>query len=220
MSTEARAMTRRTVVKVCGITRTADAGWALECGADWLGFIVHGDSPRRVEPERAAAIVDKLAGGVAVAVMVGVTPAQALDLAQRSHAKRVQLHRVSSRGWPADFPLPCAFSMGVTPDGELVGEEPEARHLLLLDTSYGDWAGGTGQVWPWPVARPFSERRDVMLAGGLSGDNVADAIRTLHPFGVDASSSLESSPGHKDPERVRHYVEAARQCDSHDKEVR
>jgi phosphoribosylanthranilate isomerase len=148
-----------------------------------------------------------------VAVLAGVTPARALELASRAHAHRVQLHGVSPRNWPADFPLPCAFTVGVTPEGELTGEEPEGRHLLLLDTSVSGRTGGTGRVWPWAVARPLVARRDVMVAGGLNGDNVAEAIRTLRPFGVDAASSLERSPGIKDPERVRRFIAAARQPD-------
>jgi phosphoribosylanthranilate isomerase len=211
---------RRTVVKVCGLTRREDAAWALACGADWLGFIVHAESPRWIEPEQAARIVDAVGGGVAVAVMHGVTPERALEMARRAHAHRVQLHGVSARDWPADFPLPCAFVVGVTPEGALVGEEPPERHLLLLDTSIKGRTGGTGQVWPWALARPITARRDVMLAGGLSGDNVAEAIRALHPFGVDAASSLESSPGCKDPERVRRFVAAARLSESTPKEVR
>ena len=210
----------RTVVKVCGLTRREDAAWALACGADWLGFILHGEGPRLLEPEQVARIVDSVGGGVPVAVMAGVTPEQALDLAQRAHAHRVQVHGVSARGWPPDFPLPCAFAMGVTPEGELQGEEPEARHLLLLDTSVAGKTGGTGRVWPWALARPIVARRDVMVAGGLSGDNVADAIRTLQPFGVDAASSLEASPGIKDPERVRRFIEAARQSNPTPREVR
>jgi phosphoribosylanthranilate isomerase len=202
------------VVKVCGLTRREDAAWALACGADWLGFIVNGDSPRRIEPERAAELIEAAGGGVPVAVMVGVTPVQALDLARRARAERVQLHRVPPATWPADFPLACTFAVGVTAEGRLVGDEPAPRHLLLLDTSHTDLAGGTGRVWPWASARALATRRDVMLAGGLSGENVADAIRALRPFGVDASSKLESSPGEKDPDRVRRYVEAARQCDA------
>ncbi len=207
-------MTRRTVVKVCGLTRLEDAAHAMACGADWLGFVVHGGSPRRVEPEHAARIVGAIGGTVAVAVMVGVTPEQALDIARRARAHRVQLHRVAPATWPADFPLPCAFAMGVTPEGEMVGEEPGSPHLVLLDTSYGKQAGGTGRTWPWEVARGLTARRDVMLAGGLSGANVAQAIRTLQPFGVDASSALELSPGIKDPERVRQFVTAAREFDA------
>lgn len=202
------------MVKVCGLTHRDDAAWALECGADWLGFIVQGDSPRRLEPEAAAAIAKAVQGGIIVAVMVDVTPEQALDLARRANASRVQLHRVSPGSWPNDFPLPCTFVVGVTPTGELRGEEPAAKHLLLLDTSVPGRDGGTGQVWPWEVARGIVARRDVMLAGGLSGDNVADAVRVLRPFGVDASSALEATPGRKDPERVRRYIEAVRLCDA------
>lgn len=203
-------MARRTIVKVCGLTRREDASWALACGADWLGFVVHGDSPRRIAPEDAGRIVAAVGGALPVAVMVDVTPAEALDLATRSNARRVQLHRVDPAAWPDDFPLPCTFALGVTPEGRIVGDEPASKHLLLLDTSHGQQAGGTGRTWPWAVASSIAGRRDVMLAGGLNGDNVAEAIRTLRPFGVDASSSLESSPGQKDPERVRRFIEAAR----------
>ena len=209
---------RRTLVKVCGLTRREDAAWALECGADWLGFIVHADSPRRIEPERAAAIVDTLADRLAtgnrkaVAVMWGVDAAQALELARRAHAHRVQVHRPSG-AWPDEFPLPCAFAVGVTPEGRVVDDEPAARHLLMLDTSISGREGGTGRTWPWAVARPIAARRDVLLAGGLSADNVAEAIHTLRPFGVDAASRLESQPGVKDPEKVRRYIETVRACD-------
>ena len=213
-------MIARTVVKVCGITRGEDAAWALHCGADWLGFILRGESPRLIDPERAAAIVDQARAAVtgrawsAVAVIAGATPEQALDLARRAHADRVQLHGVSAASWPADFPLPCAFAVGVTTEGALVGEEPPQGHLLMLDTAVAGRTGGSGQAWPWSAARAIVSRRDVLLAGGLSGENVADAVRLLRPFGVDASSRLESRPGTKDPERVRRYVEAVRACEA------
>jgi len=210
------AGSRRTVVKVCGLTRREDAAWALECGADWLGFIVHGESPRRIDPARAAEIVDALGAQgtdrpwTAVAVMVGVTPAQALDLARRAHAQRVQLHGVAAADWPEDFPIPCAIVAGVGPDGALVGEEPALRHLLMLDTAAAGGGGGTGRTWPWAAARPIAARRDVLLAGGLNDENVADAVRALRPFGVDASSGLEKAPGIKDAGRVRRFVDAVR----------
>ena len=206
----------RTLVKVCGLTRLEDARWALECGADWLGFIVRSDGPRRIEPERVAAIVDELGAHEkaprwqAVAVMAGAGPDEALALAQRSHAHRVQLHGADATRWPAEFPYACAFAVGVTPEGVLLADEPPARHLLMLDTSVGGHEGGTGRTWPWASARAIAERRDVLLAGGLHAGNVTEAIQALHPFGVDAASRLESHPGVKDPEKVRRYVEAVR----------
>lgn len=198
------------VVKVCGLTRREDAAWARECGADWLGFIVHGESPRRVEPEAMAGILESLPGAVGVAVMVGVGPDEALALGHRCHASRVQLHRVDPASWPEDFPLPCTFGVGVTLEGALVGHEPSAAHLLLLDTAHGPLAGGSGRPFDWSIAAPIAARRPVLLAGGLHGDNVAEAIARVHPAGVDASSALESAPGLKDPERVRRFVAAAR----------
>jgi phosphoribosylanthranilate isomerase len=216
----AAGASRRTLVKVCGLTRLEDARWALECGADWLGFIVHADGPRRIEPERAAAMVDELGGSAesarwqAVAVISGAGPDEALAIARRAHAHRAQLHRADATRWPEDFPLPCAFAVGVTPEGVLLAGEPPARHLLMLDTSIAGHEGGTGRTWPWAVARSIAERRDVLLAGGLHAENVAEAIHTLKPFGVDAASRLESRPGIKDPEKVRRYVEAVRLCET------
>jgi phosphoribosylanthranilate isomerase len=216
----ASGASRRTLVKICGLTRLEDAKWALECGADWLGFIVRTDGPRRIEPDRVAAIVDELAGSVkgarwqAVAVMAGAGANEALALAQRCHAHRVQLHGSDAARWPAEFPLPCAFAVGVTPEGVLLADEPPARHLLMLDTSVAGHEGGTGRTWPWAVAHSIAERRDVLLAGGLHAENVAEAIHTLRPFGVDAASRLESRPGVKDPERVRRFVEAVRLCET------
>ncbi|HEV2105041.1 MAG TPA: phosphoribosylanthranilate isomerase [Candidatus Eisenbacteria bacterium] len=203
----------RTRVKVCGLTRAEDAAWALACGADWLGFLVRGEGPRAIAPERAREIVAGLEGAVAVAVMVGVTPDEALALATRAGAARVQLHRVDPRGWPADFPLPCAFAVGVDGEGRLTDPEPAEPHLALLDRAHPTLAGGTGRAFPWAAARALAARRAVMLAGGLDGDNVAEAIRAARPFGVDASSRLESSPGVKDRERLRRFVAAAREAD-------
>ena len=210
--------TRRTVVKVCGLTRLEDARWALGCGADWLGFIVRADGPRVIGPERTAEIVDALrqegSAFEAVAVLLGLGPAEALELAQRAHADRIQLHKSDPSAWPAEFAFPCTFSVGVTPEGAMLAAEPPARYLMMLDTSVAGHEGGTGRTWPWAVARPLATRRDVLLAGGLHADNVGEAISTLQPFGVDAASRLESSPGIKDPEKVRRYIEAVRQCEA------
>jgi len=211
---------RRTVVKVCGLTLLEDARWALECGADWIGFIVRSDGPRRIEPERAAVIVDELAAREAtrrwqaVAVMNGASPDESLALAQRAHVHRVQLHGADAARWPLEFPYPCAFAVGVTPEGVLLADEPPEPHLLMLDTSLGGHEGGTGRTWPWPVARSIAARRDLLLAGGLDAENVAEAIQALKPFGVDAASRLEARPGVKDPDKVRRYIEAVRMLET------
>lgn len=204
---------------MCGLTRLEDARAALDAGADWLGFVVHGESPRRVAPEAVRSIVAALAGGASgepggvVAVMVGPGPEQALDLARRAGATRVQLHRVRAAEWPAGFPLPVTFAIPVAEDGSITEELPVAGPLVMLDTADPARAGGTGRAFPWETARIVAATRPVLLAGGLDGGNVAAAIEQVRPHGVDASSRLEREPGIKDPERVRRFVAAVRASD-------
>lgn len=205
---------RHTVVKVCGLTSFEDAALALSAGADWLGFVVHGESPRWLDPGRAADIVAAVGRGVAVAVLVGTGPDEALALATRAGAARVQVHRVDPAGWPDDFPLPCAFAAGVDEQGNVRDALPAGPHLVLLDTAHATLAGGTGRAFPWEAARALAARRPVMLAGGLDGDNVGAALAAARPFGVDASSRLERAPGIKDHDRVRRFVAAVREFDA------
>ena len=203
----------RTIIKVCGLTSLDDAREARAAGADWLGFILKGESPRLIEADAAGAIATELAGATLVAVMVSPTPAEATDLARRAGATRVQLHRVDAMRWPSNFPLPVAFAVGVDSSGTLQSPLPTARHLVMLDHSDGKRAGGTGETFPWEAAEPLARIRDVLLAGGLGPDNVADAIARVRPFGVDASSRLERAPGIKDRALVRRFVLAVKECD-------
>lgn len=203
----------RTIVKVCGITRLADAEVAIEAGAHWIGVILKHDGPRRVPPEVSREIARALPRAIVVGVLVSPTPDEALQLADRAHATRLQLHRVDSMRWPDDFPLPVTFSVPVAEDGSLTEPLPAEQHLVLLDTAHAVRAGGTGQTFPWEFARVVAAARPVLLAGGLDAGNVASAIERVRPFGVDACSRLESAPGHKDPARVRRFVAAVRACD-------
>lgn len=204
---------RRTLVKVCGITRLEDAAAACLAGADWIGFVLSGESPRRIAPEDALVIARASEPAIAVAVLVAPTPEQALALARRAGCARVQLHRVDPAAWPADFPLPASFAVPVHADGRLGAALPEARHLVLLDAAHPTLAGGTGRRLPWQAAMALAARRDVMLAGGLDADSVGEAIAQVHPYGVDASSRLESAPGVKDAALIHAFVRAARDAD-------
>ena len=205
---------RHTTVKVCGITRLEDARVAVEAGADWLGFVLWEGSPRRIDVATARTIADALPRTIAVAVLVSPTPDEALALAERTGAKRVQLHRVDPAAWPGDFPLPVTFAVPVEPDGRLAGPLPVGtRHLVLLDTAHARLPGGTGRHFAWGAVAPLAASRPVMLAGGLDAERAAAALEAVRPFGIDASSRLESAPGLKDPERVRRFVAAVRECD-------
>lgn len=207
-------MTRRTIVKICGITRLEDARTAFEAGADWIGLILWEGSPRRVSADAAAEIVAALTGVTAVAVLVSPTPEQALEQATRIGAHRVQLHRVDPASWPTGFPLPVTFALGVEEDGSLRGALPRERDLLMLDTARPGLVGGTGTTFPWAVAARYAATRPVLLAGGLDAGNVALALEHVRPYGVDSASRLEMEPGLKDPDAVRRFVAAVRTWDA------
>jgi phosphoribosylanthranilate isomerase len=203
-----------TIVKICGLTQPEDAVAALAAGADWLGFVVAAGGPRQIGAERMAAIVDALPGVVGVAVVASVGPDEALALARRAHAARLQVHRADPAAWPADFPLPCSFVTGVDGEGGLHGPLAPPPHLVQLDTAHATLTGGTGRSFPWARARGIVDGRPFVLAGGLGGDNVAAAIAAAAPFGVDASSRLERAPGIKDHDQMRRFVAAVRECDA------
>ena len=205
---------RRTIVKVCGITRPEDARAAVAAGADWLGYILWDGSPRGVSPEQMRAMADPLPSTIAVAVMVSPEPDEALKAAGRAGADRVQLHRVDPSKWPADFPLPVTFAVPVAGDGSLGAPLPALDHLVLLDTAHRVLPGGTGERFPWETARVVAATRPILLSGGLDAECVADAIEQVQPFGVDASSRLERAPGIKDADKVRRFVAAVRAWDA------
>jgi phosphoribosylanthranilate isomerase len=204
----------RTVVKVCGLTRAEDARAALDAGADWLGFVLKGASPRLVDAAAAGDIAAACGAREVVAVLVSPWPDDALRLARLARATRVQLHRVDPTAWPADFPLPLVFAVPVEPDGRVAGPLPAERHLVLLDTAHPTLAGGTGTGYPWEGAAELARRRPVLVAGGLGPDTVGAAVERVRPYGVDASSRLERAPGIKDHNRVRRFVAAVRESDA------
>lgn len=203
-----------TIVKICGITRIEDARNAASAGADWIGFVLQGESPRRISAARARAIVDALEAIVTVGVMVTPTPDEALLLAREAGVSRIQLHGVDPASWPAEFPLPVAFAVPVAEDGAMLSALPRPSDLVLLDTAHARLAGGTGRTFPWFVAATVAAEFSVMVAGGLDDTNVRGMLEEVRPWGVDASSRLESAPGVKDAARVRRFIDAVRAHDA------
>ena len=203
-----------TIVKICGITRVEDARHAVSAGADWIGFVLQGESPRRISAARARAIVDAIGDIVTVGVMVTPTPEEALVLAREAGVARIQLHGVDPASWPREFPLPVAFAVPVAEDGAMMSALPRPSDLVLLDTAHAKLAGGTGRTFPWFVAATVAAEFSVMVAGGLDDANVVAMLEQVGPWGVDASSRLESAPGIKDPSRVQRFVDAVRAHDA------
>lgn len=204
-----------TRVKICGLTRLEDALAALEAGADYLGF-VFAPSPRRIEPAAAARIIAALPAGSAerVGVFVNETADRINAIAAEVGLTMVQLAGDEPPGIHARLALPAIKALRLRR-----GERPEAMTgpaeafaYLMIEPYVEGRYGGTGRTADWEAAAAVAGRLPgrVFLAGGLTPENVANAIARVRPFAVDASSRLESSPGIKDPQRIRKFVEAVR----------
>jgi len=206
----------RTRVKICGITRSEDAAAAAALGADAIGLVFYDGSPRRVEIGRAAEIAADLPLFVqAVGLFVD---AGAAEIAAVLGQVRVDILQFHGDEPPADcrrFGLPYIKAVRMRP-GIDVRAEAERYHdarALLLDAYRPGVAGGTGMTFPWSEV-PARPGVHILLAGGLTPDNVAQAIRAVRPYGVDVSGGVEAAKGIKDAARMAAFFEAVRRADA------
>ena len=199
-------------VKICGITRVEDALAAAELGADALGFNLWPGSRRHVSAEAARQIVDRLPPFVTpVGVFVNQPPAEVLHLAAMAGVMVVQLHGDEEPRDCAGHVLPVikAFRVAGAEDLHPIPRYVRAAAVLLDSRSEG--FGGSGRAFDWELARRAPGRRPVILAGGLTAENVAEAVRAVRPWAVDVASGVESSPGVKDRERMARFLRAAKE---------
>jgi phosphoribosylanthranilate isomerase len=198
------------VLKICGITRLGDARHAVEQGATALGFVFWPRSPRYIAPERAAEIVAALPAAV---TKVGVFVNEQIERVQAVTAAAgvnvVQLHGDEPPTYGAALGCPIFRSMTLVDAEAVIGAWPPGTPLLL-DAADRERRGGTGVTVDWPRAAEFARQRRVILAGGLTPDNVGDAIETVNPYGVDVSSGVEQAAGIKDLAKVTRFLENAR----------
>ena len=206
-----------TRIKICGVTRLEDALWAVDLGAAALGFNFYPPSPRYIEPAAARAIVRRLPPFVtAVGVFANETDAgHVISLALEASVTAVQVH---GPGFPALHELLSAFTLVVA---VAVREGFKAEELgrfkpsaYLLDAFDPDRQGGTGKTFDWSAAREASQYGAIILAGGLTPENVGRAVREVRPFAVDVASGVESAPGIKDPAKLRAFFAAVAEADS------
>jgi phosphoribosylanthranilate isomerase len=196
------------VIKVCGITRFDDARAAIDCGANALGFVFWPESPRFIEPDRARAIVRKLPPFVTtVGVFVDQPVAYITDVTGIVRLGAVQLHggETPETARLLDAPVVKAISGEAVMRGV---DQWDDQVLLLVDAHDPLRRGGTGQRADWNAAKDLARRRRLLLAGGLTPENVAEAVELVRPFGIDVSSGVERAPGIKDHVRVRALFEA------------
>jgi phosphoribosylanthranilate isomerase len=194
------------IVKICGITRLEDAEAAVAAGADAIGFIFWPTSPRFIDPHRARAIAAALPPFVTA---VGVFVDQPLDyvngVSSLVRLGVVQLHGDETPQFAAAVSRPVM--KGVSTGTADISVWP-ARIRLLLDVHDPVTRGGTGRTIDWAAAAEMTAQREMVLAGGLSPENVADAIARVRPFGIDVSSGVERAPGIKDHRRLKALFEA------------
>ncbi len=213
-----------TWVKICGTTNLDDARAAIAAGVDAIGF-VFAPSPRRITPAEARQIIAELPGDIervgvfvdesaervgAVADEVGLTAVQLYG------DERFQLAKALADGGRR-LRVIAALSLDVLQKHAVAGASfdfPNGVDTVLLDSIGQTKQGGTGKTWDWGAAQPLTGalRRNVhiVVAGGLTPANVADAIAALHPWGVDVCSGVERAPGKKDHQKIRDFVAAAR----------
>jgi phosphoribosylanthranilate isomerase len=201
-----------TLIKICGITSLDDAHAAVAAGADALGFNFYKPSPRYITPESAREIIDTLPDSIlTVGVFVNEeSPETVSAIADRSGIKAVQLHGEESPDYcRALNPVIKNFSVSTSFDiDQISAYEVDA---IMLDTKDNRLHGGTGRVFDWSIAQQVSRIfPKLFLAGGLSPENVREAIEMVQPYAVDACSSLEDKPGIKNHERMRIFVNAVR----------
>jgi phosphoribosylanthranilate isomerase len=200
---------KRPAMKFCGITRVEDAWAAADLGAAAIGFVFAPASPRAITPDAAQAIARTLPPFLQrVGVFVDLSVAEVRRVAEHVGLDVVQLH---GRETPADaaavWPRVIkALARDRVPMAES-GAWPESV-TLLIDAASGDAPGGTGQLADWPAAAALARQRRLVLAGGLTADNVGEAIAIVRPYAVDVSSGIETRPGEKSVARMRAFAKA------------
>jgi phosphoribosylanthranilate isomerase len=197
-------------IKVCGITSVNDALHAIDQGATAVGFVLWDKSPRAVTVDCATEIIAKLPSHV---MTVGVFVNEPIDsirtTAKRAGLTAVQLHGDEPPAYADALDWPVIRAVSVT-EIDRVADAWSVDTALLVDNIDPVRRGGTGAAVDWSRAAGVAKTRRIVLAGGLTPDNVASAIRAVRPFGVDVSSGVESAPGVKDFDKVTQFISNAR----------
>lgn len=196
-------------IKICGITRVEDGEACVTLGVDLIGLNFVSSSPRCLDVPRARAIADAVRGRVEiVGVVADMDEAAMITLAEDVGLDRLQLHGHE----PPELVrrVPRAFKALRVGDARDAAEADRYEGLVLCDAKVPGALGGTGRTVDFALVAPLARSRSILLAGGLGPSNVADAVRAVGPWGVDAASGVERAPGIKDVEAVGAFVRAVR----------
>jgi phosphoribosylanthranilate isomerase len=203
---------RKVKVKICGITNWTDAKRAIDAGADMLGFNFYPKSPRYIAPGKARRIVRRLPKHVsAVGVFVNEHEKKILSIARAVGLDRLQLHGDEAAATVARLMRSLSVIKAIRVSNSFRPSQLsqfKRASAILLDGFDRRLRGGTGKPFDWHLARRSNRYARILLAGGLTPENVADAIRTARPYAVDVCSGIEIRPGRKSPERIRALMSA------------
>ncbi len=198
-------------VKICGITNMDDALAAVDAGADALGFVFYDKSPRFIEVDNARDIIRALPPFV---LTVGLFVNAELDFVNTTSSScnldRVQLHGEETPDFCAQVARPVVKVFRVKDAASIEPMKDYRVAGYLLDAWSPRTHGGTGLTFNWDLARAAKQHGPIILAGGLTPENVRQAVVTVQPYGVDVSSGVEASPGIKNPAKVREFVRRAK----------
>jgi len=207
-------------VKICGITNWVDARRAVAEGADFLGFNFYAGSPRYVEPAKARRIVRRLPKKISVVgVFVNENERTMLEIARTVGLDTLQLHGDETPAMVARLKRSFLVIKAIRVKRSLAAGQLQpykAATALLLDGFDAHRRGGTGKTFDWETARRAGKYGRIFLAGGLTPENVGEAIRAARPYAVDVCSGVEALPGKKDPERVKNLMRAAKDAQKKD----
>lgn len=216
MSGERRAARRRTRVKICGITRADDAEAAIALGADALGFNFWPGSRRFLPVASADWISDLPAGVLRVAILVNPSAVEARTIAALPFIDALQLHGAETPEFCGELHargIAFAKAVPVSAPDSLRRLPNFSTRTLVLDSAQRGEFGGSGRSFAWEIASDFAAthpRHRVVLAGGLTPENVGAAVLAVRPFAVDVTTGVESQPGRKDHGRLRDFIANAR----------
>lgn len=203
-----------TFIKICGITNLDDALAAVAAGADALGFNFYKPSPRYITPQSAREIVEQLPASIlTVGVFVNEeSPESVRSIAQQAGITAMQLHGDEPPSYCRELADSYVIkTLAVSGDSDVEMVDAYEVEAVMLDTRDNNLRGGTGRVFDWSIAKRVNEVvPKLFLAGGLSPENIEEAIETVNPYAVDACSGLEDRPGIKNHQRMRVFIDRAR----------
>ena len=208
-------MNPRTRVKICGMTRSADAQTAAQLGVDAIGLVFYDKSPRNVTPDQARQICTGLPAFVTrVALFLDPEISLVNQVLETLDIDLIQFHGSETAEFCASFGRPYIKALGMAGQNNLadLAVDYQGASGLLLDSHLSGAAGGTGESFDWATI-PEALRQSIILAGGLKPDNVAEAIRQVRPYAVDLSSGVEAEPGIKDAALMAQLIKEVKRVD-------